>query len=368
LSAEGSSPEPSSGSTALFSWGDFDGDERLDLAAVNPDGRLQVLVCVGEGRFEEVTERVGLASVEGVALALWADYDGDGRLDLFVGARTGRSRLFRNDEGIFVDMSAASGLASQGPVQEARWLDHDGDGRLDLFLATAERNELFRGLEGGFFECSVLPVANRGTDSLGSWFGPVEEGTEAADAPGTGLEQESRARRTPGNPTPVSSSARESPSGAVIPLVLSPGCIDSITDQANPAACMEASSVPTLGRLYPLSANLFVASTGNVGIGTTGPTAKLHVAGTARITDTLTLAPAGDQALDISSGSLYMGGALFMHTKGAFNTALGVNALSSVFTGAGNTANGYRALSYYLRVAPRGATIFQEVVARVHGA
>ena len=38
--------------------------------------------------------------------------------------------------------------------------------------------------------------------------------------------------------------------------------------------------------LYPLSTNLFVAVGGNVGIGTTSPTAKLHVAGTARMNGT----------------------------------------------------------------------------------
>ena len=43
-------------------------------------------------------------------------------------------------------------------------------------------------------------------------------------------------------------------------------------------ACIEASSVPELGKLYPLSANLNVdPATGKVGIGTTGPAQRLHV-------------------------------------------------------------------------------------------
>ncbi len=42
--------------------------------------------------------------------------------------------------------------------------------------------------------------------------------------------------------------------------------------------CMEASSTPgTLGRLYPLSNNLFVSATGNVGIGTITPDRSLHL-------------------------------------------------------------------------------------------
>jgi hypothetical protein len=43
---------------------------------------------------------------------------------------------------------------------------------------------------------------------------------------------------------------------------------------------LKASSAPELGRLYPLSNELFVAPTGEVGVGTTSPSAQLHVSGT----------------------------------------------------------------------------------------
>jgi hypothetical protein len=54
------------GSPALFSWGDADGDARLDLAAVSEGGEF---ANAGEGHFENVTERVGLAGVADAALA-----------------------------------------------------------------------------------------------------------------------------------------------------------------------------------------------------------------------------------------------------------------------------------------------------------
>ena len=62
--------EAREGAPAAFSWGDFDGDGRLDLAAVHLDGRLQLLVDGGDGRFEDVTERAGLSGVGSAALAL----------------------------------------------------------------------------------------------------------------------------------------------------------------------------------------------------------------------------------------------------------------------------------------------------------
>lgn len=58
------------------------------------------------------------------------------------------------------------------------------------------------------------------------------------------------------------------------------GCVRSVRDQADPAQCLGASSVPELGSLYPISQELFVdAATGNVGIGTTFPAVPLTVRG-----------------------------------------------------------------------------------------
>ena len=341
------------GVPALFSWGDVDGDGRLDLAAVNADG-LQLLVNAGDGRFEDVTERVGLAEVGDVTLALWADYDADGQLDLFVGARAGASRLFHNEGGVFVDMGAASGFSSEGAVRSASWLDHDGDGHLDLFVVTEEGNALdtalFRGLAGGLFERVELPLA-RLAQEPGLENGAMPTSDVLAkkvrfdDAPTTSSSTADRTRVDG-----AGSSGRlplgSPPTGTGAGLLAGPNLANALVDQANPGSGIQASTTPTLGKLYPLSNNLFVAVNGNVGIGTSVPTARLHVAGTTRMTDRLTLAPSGDTALDVSTGSIYKSGALFLHTRGgAGNTGLGSKALNKVTSGLQNTASGNEALA-----------------------
>jgi penicillin amidase len=64
----------------------------------------------------------------------WADYDGDGDLDLFVGFRGQMSRLYRNDGGTFVDVAARVGIAEANEVRVAAWGDYDQDGDPDLYL------------------------------------------------------------------------------------------------------------------------------------------------------------------------------------------------------------------------------------------
>ena len=100
-----------------------------------------------------------LFSAFGAQTNAWADYDGDGDLDLFVGFRGRDSRLYRNDGGIFVDVAAAVGLAAQptpnAETRAAAWGDYDGDGDLDLYVGFTERprtqvrDRLYRNENGG---------------------------------------------------------------------------------------------------------------------------------------------------------------------------------------------------------------------------
>ena len=91
---------------------------------------------LGGGRFENVTTAVNLAGTDfyGMGLAT-ADYDADGRVDLFVTA-VGANRLFRNTPSGFVDATDGAGVAGAPDAWStgAAFVDHDGDGDLDLFV------------------------------------------------------------------------------------------------------------------------------------------------------------------------------------------------------------------------------------------
>lgn len=59
-----------------------------------------------------------------------------------------------------------------------------------------------------------------------------------------------------------------------------PQCANTLRDAAQPGNCLEASSVPELGKLVPMSESLFISpATGRVGIGTTFPFRSLEVIG-----------------------------------------------------------------------------------------
>ena len=126
---------------------DYDDDGQPDLVLVggttwphDPPAPHPPSVVVyrnlGDGSFSDATADLGLADTDfyGMGLAA-ADYDGDGRTDLFV-TSVGENRLLRNTGSGFVDVTDAAGVA--GPADAwstgAAFFDHDGDGDLDLFV------------------------------------------------------------------------------------------------------------------------------------------------------------------------------------------------------------------------------------------
>ena len=93
----------------------------------------------GDGTFEDVTKKAGLGGLGGLGYctaAIAADYDNDGHTDLYV-VGVGRSYLFHNrGNGTFEDVTEKAGVANLGGTGlGAVFLDADNDGYLDLFVA-----------------------------------------------------------------------------------------------------------------------------------------------------------------------------------------------------------------------------------------
>jgi hypothetical protein len=87
------------------------------------------------GAFADITRGSGLdVELYGIGGAA-ADFDNDGRADVYVTA-LGGNRLFRNlGAGKFADVTRQAGVADGGFSTSALWFDYDKDGRLDLFVA-----------------------------------------------------------------------------------------------------------------------------------------------------------------------------------------------------------------------------------------
>jgi enediyne biosynthesis protein E4 len=139
---------------------DFDGDGRQDLFFVNstrwpgqpgPPGYPALYRNEGDGTFRDVTRAAGL-QVEsyGIGVAA-ADYDNDGRIDLYITC-LGSNHLYRNLGGTFEDVTAKAGVGDPGFSAGAMFFDYDRDGRLDLVVANyvtwSRDKDLFCTLDG----------------------------------------------------------------------------------------------------------------------------------------------------------------------------------------------------------------------------
>ena len=123
---------------------DADGDGWQDVLLINsrnwpgrPAARRSLHALYRnnrDGTFTDVTARSGLAVPMYGFGAAAADYDNDGRQDVYVTGLDG-NHLFRGiGDGRFEDVTARAGVGASGFSTCAVWFDYDNDGRLDLFV------------------------------------------------------------------------------------------------------------------------------------------------------------------------------------------------------------------------------------------
>ena len=143
-------------------WADYDGDGEVDLYLTDSGGANSLYRNRGDGTFEVSPRNAEVALPTHVSGgASWADFDNDGRDDLLV-LGLGLPVLFRNTPTGFVDVTAATGLTADGQGESAAWADFDGDGWLDLYIVhwlydddesdPRAQDRLYRNLQGQGFE------------------------------------------------------------------------------------------------------------------------------------------------------------------------------------------------------------------------
>ncbi len=142
-------PETMVSGVALF---DYNNDGFLDIYAVNGASMpgLQkenesyynrLFKNLGNGSFEDVTDRAGVRG-NGYNLGVSiGDYDNDGYEDIFVAGLRENILYHNNGDGTFADVTSKAGLKHPDPeygtlwAVAGAWLDYDHDGWLDLFVS-----------------------------------------------------------------------------------------------------------------------------------------------------------------------------------------------------------------------------------------
>src|SRR5689334_20364933 len=100
-----------------------------------------------DGTFAEVTAGSGLAGLGWAGDVAVFDYDDDGLIDVFVPSMFGRGQLYRNTgNGRFIDVTAQTLGATPHGAIGAKVFDYDGDGRLDLFVVDMH-SDMWMGLD-----------------------------------------------------------------------------------------------------------------------------------------------------------------------------------------------------------------------------
>ena len=146
---------------------DFNNDGYFDIVTSGwgLDDPMHYFQNNKDGTFSDLTEQSGLKGITGGLNIQQTDYNNDGNTDIFVlrgawnmqGYGNQPSSLLRNNgDGTFTDVTIPSGLLFYHPTQAAVWADFNNDGWLDVFIGAEDGG----GLDAGGTHTSMLYINN----------------------------------------------------------------------------------------------------------------------------------------------------------------------------------------------------------------
>ncbi|HTJ24146.1 MAG TPA: FG-GAP-like repeat-containing protein, partial [Gemmatimonadaceae bacterium] len=131
---------------AFATFADVDNDGHMDLFVIGGDQRAYLLHNDGAGKFQDVSAKPGITNLGGARKALFVDLDHDGDLDLLLVGGPSPLMYRNNLDGTFSESTQAMGFATAstaGATRDAAFADFDGDGRMDVVVVRDKGNLTF---------------------------------------------------------------------------------------------------------------------------------------------------------------------------------------------------------------------------------